>query len=181
VRGAGWHFAQFNVARLRAPLDHPDTAAFVAALDEVNAIAEASPGFVWRLTDAESGLSSSYVRAYEDPLMIINLSVWQRPEDLQAFVYRGGHTPYLRRRREWFERMDEDYLVCWWVTAGQLPTVDDAVGRLESLRAEGVSDEAFTMRELRPPPQTPGRGALRVTGPSAPRSAGEVDRAEISR
>jgi Domain of unknown function (DUF3291) len=181
VLGAGWHFAQFNVARLRQPLDHPDTAAFVAALDEVNAVADASPGFVWRLTDAGTGLSSSYVRAYDDPLMIINLSVWETPEDLQAFVYRGGHTPYLRRRREWFERLDDDYLVCWWVPAGQLPTVDEAVARLESLRADGVSDEAFTLRSLRPAPAGNGREAPRAAEPPVPRSIGEAVRTQIPR
>ncbi len=106
---------------------------------------------MWRLTD-DSGLSSSYVRAYDDPLMIINLSVWESPEQLQDFVYRSAHTPILRRRREWFEKMDEAYLVCWWVPAGTVPTVADAVARLERLRAEGVSDDAFTLRDLRPAP-----------------------------
>jgi hypothetical protein len=148
-----WHFAQFNIARLHQPLDHPDTAEFVANLDRVNAVAEASPGFVWRLTDDESGLSSSYVRAYDDPLVIINLSVWESPEQLSDFVYRGAHTPVLRRRREWFEKMDEAYLVCWWIPAGTLPTVAEAVARLERLSTEGVSDDAFTLRDLRPAPR----------------------------
>ena len=106
--------AEFNIARLRQPLDHPDTAPFVEALDMVNALAESSPGFVWRLQD-ESGQSSSYVRAYDDPLMIINLSVWESP-DASATSCSAPATPtFLRRRREWFERMDEAYLVCWWV------------------------------------------------------------------
>ncbi len=151
VNTPAWHFAQFNIARLQEPLDHPDTAEFVANLDQVNAVAEAAPGFVWRLTD-DSGLSSSYVRAYDDPLMIINLSVWESPEQLQDFVYRTAHTSFLRRRREWFAKMDEAYLVCWWIPAGSVPAVADAVDRLARLRAEGVSDEAFTLRDLRPAP-----------------------------
>jgi len=149
------HFAQFNVARLLHPLDHPATAEFVANLDQVNAVAEAAPGFVWRLKDDDTGLSSSYVRAYEDPLVIINFSVWESPEQLQDFVYRSDHTAFLRRRREWFEKMDEAYVVCWWVRAGHIPTVEDAVARLERLRTEGPSDEAFTLRELRPAPSAP--------------------------
>lgn len=149
------HFAQFNVARLLHPLDHPATAEFVANLDQVNAVAEAAPGFVWRLKDDDTGLSSSYVRAYEDPLVIINFSVWESPEQLQDFVYRSDHTAFLRRRREWFEKMDEAYVVCWWVPAGHIPTVEDAVARLERLRTEGPSDEAFTLRELRPAPSAP--------------------------
>jgi hypothetical protein len=155
VEPSAWHFAQYNVARLRQPLDHPVTGDFVAGLDEVNALAEASPGFVWRLTDEASGRSSSYVRAYDDPMMIINLTVWESPEHLEAFVYRSRHTSFLRRRREWFEKFDGAYLVCWWVPAGQVPTVEDAVERLERLRQDGVSDDGFTLRELRPAPSAP--------------------------
>ena len=150
-----WHFAQYNIARLHQPLDHPATADFVAGLDEVNALAESSPGFVWRLTDDATGLSSSYVRAYDDPLMIINLSVWETPEHLQDFVYRSTHTSFLRRRREWFVKLDDAYLVCWWIPAGQVPSVEEAVERLERLRRDGVSDEAFTLRDLRPAPGAP--------------------------
>jgi hypothetical protein len=152
VVAPAWHFAQYNIARLHEPLDHPATAEFVANLDRVNAIAEASSGFVWRLTDDDSGLSSSYVRAYDDPLTIINLSVWESPEQLQEFVYRSAHTDYLRRRREWFSRPTEAYLVCWWIPAGQVPPVEDAVDRLERLRRDGPGDEAFTLRDLRPAP-----------------------------
>lgn len=146
-----WHLAELNVARLRQPLDHPDTAEFVAALDHINALAEGSPGFVWRLTD-ESGLSSSYVRASADPLEIINLAVWETIEQLHDFVFKTGHAEYLRRRREWFQRLDEAYLVCWWVPAGEVPTVEEAMQRLGALRRDGVSDTAFTMRDRRPAP-----------------------------
>ena len=148
-----WHLAELNVARLRRPLDHPGTAEFVAALDGINALAESSPGFVWRLTD-DSGQSSSYVRADDDPLVIINLSVWVSPDHLHDFVFHTAHTPFLRRRREWFERMTEPFLVCWWVPAGEVPTVDSALARLGRLRRYGVSDEAFTLRDRRPPPVT---------------------------
>jgi len=143
-----WHLAQFNVAHLRQPLDHPDTASFVDALASVNELAEASPGFVWRLKD-EEGQSSSYVVAYDDPLMIINLSVWETVEDLHHFVFQTAHTAYLRRRREWFERMAEAYLACWWVPAGSVPTVEEAVARLARLRRDGPSDDVFTLHDAR--------------------------------
>lgn len=146
-----WHLAELNVARLRQPLDHPDTAEFVAALDAINALAESSPGFVWRLTD-ESGHSSSYVRADDDPLVIINLSVWESPDHLHEFVFHTAHTPFLRRRREWFERMPDVFLVCWWVPVGHVPTVEESLERLGRLRREGVSDDAFTLRDRRPAP-----------------------------
>jgi Domain of unknown function (DUF3291) len=148
-----WHLAELNIARLVQPLDHPDTAPFVAALDEINALAESSPGFVWRLTD-ESGLSSSYVRADEDPFVIVNLSVWESPEQLHDFVFQTAHTPFLRRRREWFERMGEAFLVCWWIPTGDVPTIDEAMARLATLRRDGVTDEAFTLRDRRSAPAT---------------------------
>jgi hypothetical protein len=148
-----WQLAQFNIARLRQPLDHADTAPFVDALDMVNALAESSPGFVWRLQD-ESGQSSSYVRAYDDPLMIINLSVWETPDALRDFVFRTGHTDFLRRRRAWFERMDDAWLVCWWVAAGAMPSVEDAIERLDRLHRDGPTADAFTLRDAFPSPTT---------------------------
>ena len=114
---------------------------------------------MWRLTD-ESGQSSSYVRADDDPRVIINLSVWESPELLHDFVFHTAHTPFLRRRREWFERMPEAFLVCWWVPAGHVPTVDESLDRLERLRRDGVSADAFTLRDRRARP--PVRAASRL-------------------
>jgi len=147
----GFELAEFNVARLRAPLDHPDTAEFVANLDAVNTEAEAAPGFVWRLTD-ESGQSSSYVVAYDDPLMIINYSIWASPNDLHAFVFKTMHAQFLRRRREWFQAVEAAILVCWWIPAGQRPPVAEAQERLERLRRDGPTADAFTLRHRFPPP-----------------------------
>ena len=148
---AEWHLAQLNVARLRQPLDHPATAAFVAALDPINELAESSPGFVWRLTD-ESGQSSSYVRADDDPLVIVNLSVWRTLGDLHDFVFRSAHTPFLRRRREWFQRPDEAHLVCWWVPADHVPTVDEALDRLATRPCRRQRRRFARCRDRRPVP-----------------------------
>ena len=151
MNAAEWHLAELNVARLRHPLDHPDTAEFVAALDDDQrpggVVARASCGG----SPTSRGLSSSYVRADDDPLVIINLSVWESPDHLHDFVFHTAHTPFLRRRREWFERMAEAFLVCWWVPAGHVPTVEESLDRLDRLRREGVSDDAFTLRDRRPP------------------------------
>lgn len=145
------HLAQVNVAQLNHPLEDERTAEFVAALDSINALAESSPGFVWRLTDAE-GQSSLYVSISDDPMLIVNFSVWETPDDLQAFVYRTDHRDYLRRRREWFAVMDEVFSACWWIPAAHTPTVDEAMQRLDLLRADGPSKKVFGFRPPFPPP-----------------------------
>ncbi len=147
------HLAEYNIARLRRPLDDEENAEFVAALAPVNAIAEATPGFVWRLTDDEGG-SSSYVRLPEidDPLTIVNLSVWTDVDSLRHYVTRSGHGAYLRRRREWFDRSDEPVLVCWWLPVGELPDPSDGHRRLLHLRAHGPSDTGWTLSHPLPAP-----------------------------
>ena len=145
---AKYELAQMNVARLRAPLDSPQLADFVGALDRINAIADGSPGFVWRLQD-DSGNATALHPMGED--IIINMSVWQDPQSLQAFVYRGDHVGVMRRRREWFEKMDL-YLVLWWVPSGHRPTAEEGIGRLNLLRSRGPSAEAFTFGNIFPAP-----------------------------
>ncbi|MEY2571297.1 MAG: hypothetical protein QOE63_1647 [Acidimicrobiaceae bacterium] len=142
--------ALLNVARLVAPLDSPPIADFVANLDPVNAVADAAPGFVWRHQD-DSGNSTS-VRMLDDDMMIVNLAVWESIEALSAYAYGGAHREMLRRRREWFERMAEAYLVLWWVPTGHRPSVDEAEARLLHLRANGPSAHAFTFRDPFPVP-----------------------------
>ena len=143
--------AQINVARLLAPIDAPETADFVTALAPVNAQADGAPGFVWRL-QTESGDATS-VQAFDDPLVIVNLTVWESIEALEAFAYReASHLAVLRRRREWFERHTEAPTALWWVPTGHIPSVAEALDRLALLRAEGPSARAFTFRERFPAP-----------------------------
>jgi hypothetical protein len=140
------HLAQINISRLLAPIDAPETADFVAALDPVNARADRAPGFVWRLQTDEGNATS--VRAFDDPLVIVNLSVWESIESLEAFAYRDdGHLAVLRRRREWFERHVESYTTLWWIPAGTTPTVAEATSRLAELRANGPTRRAFTFKD----------------------------------
>jgi hypothetical protein len=140
----GWHLAQVNIALPRETLDAPLLAGFVAALAPVNAVADASPGFVWRL-QTEDG-DATAIRAFGDDRLIVNMSVWESVEALRSFVYGAEHAAVLRRRREWFERLGVPETALWWVPAGTIPTVAEAEERLAHLRAHGPTPDAFTLR-----------------------------------
>jgi hypothetical protein len=150
VSVASFHLAQVNIGRLLAPIDDPLIAEFVAQLDAVNALADASPGFVWRLKD-DSG-NATAIPAFDDPRMIINMSVWGSLEALRDYVYRSDHTKVLTRRRDWFEKLDRPHVALWWIPAGTLPTVEDAKRRLQILAERGPSSDAFTFRDRFPAP-----------------------------
>jgi Domain of unknown function (DUF3291) len=149
VDGSGFHIAQVNIALPKEPLESPLLADFVARLEAVNALADASPGFVWRLQTDDGDATS--IRAFEDERLIINMSVWESIDTLWSFVYGGDHLAVMRRRREWFEHM-KMYMCLWWVPAGHLPDVAEAKERLASLRAEGPSPRAFTFKRRFAPP-----------------------------
>ena len=138
------HLAQLNIGRLRAPTDDPLVAEFMAALDPINALAERSPGFVWRFQTEEGNATAE--RPFDDDEILVNFSTWENVEALAAYVYRSDHTVFLRRRRDWFERMEGVFQVLWWVPAGHRPTVDEAIARLEHLRLHGPTAHAFTFR-----------------------------------
>lgn len=146
---ASFHLAQLNVATILAPLDDERMLGFVEALDHVNAVADASPGFVWRLKD-DAG-NATALRPF-GPDMIVNMSVWQTAEALFDYVYRSGHKAYLARRKEWFSIPAEMHLVLWWIPAGAIPTIAEAKRRLDLLRLNGPSPEAFTFKRRFPAP-----------------------------
>ncbi len=145
-----WQIAQLNVGRLVAPTDAPEVADFMAALDRINALADAAPGFVWRLQSDSGNATDILVSA--DPQFLINMSVWESVEALFQFVYRTAHTAVMVRRREWFEKPEQPFLCLWWVLAGHIPTVEEALARLDHLRTHGATPHAFTFREKYPPP-----------------------------
>ena len=148
-----FHLAQVNIARLAAPLDSPQLADFVANLQPINAIADASPGFIWRL-QTEDGDATS-LRFADDEWLIVNMSVWDSVDALRNYVYRSAHADVLRRRQEWFARMSEAFVALWWIEAGALPTVDDAQQRLATLRADGPTPYAFTLKQTFPVASAP--------------------------
>lgn len=147
---AQWHLAQVNIGRIRAPMDDPIMAEFKAALDEVNALAESAPGFVWRLKD-DSGNATS-ILAFPDPRLLVNLSVWTDVAALQDYVYRSMHGRFFARRQNWFERHDGAHLALWWIPVGHVPTVEEAKIRLNVLERHGPGADAFTFRQPFPAP-----------------------------
>lgn len=130
-------------------MDHPAIADFAAGLELINGLADKSPGFVWRLQTDSGDLTS--VRPYEDPDVIVNLTVWETPEALREFAYRSDHLSFLRRRGDWFIPMDGEVVVGWWVPAGHLPDIDEAKARLAHLIEHGPTAHAFGIRKPFPP------------------------------
>ena len=141
-----YHLAQLNIGRMLAPMDSPTMAGFVARLDDINALADGTPGFVWRLQD-EAG-NATALRPYEDEWIIINMSVWESVEALKAFTYSTEHSGVMRGRRQWFEPHTEMYFVMWWIPAGHIPTPQEARVRLEYMQTNGESAYAFTFRNV---------------------------------
>lgn len=141
-----YHLAQVNIARMKAPLDDPLMAGFVARLDEINALADHSPGFVWRLQTAEG--NATYLRPFDDDRILFNMSVWESVDALKQYVYRSAHGAVMRQRQEWFERFTGVYSALWWVPVGHLPGIDEAKKRLAYLEAHGPTQFAFTFQNL---------------------------------
>ncbi|WP_105970823.1 DUF3291 domain-containing protein [Streptomyces geranii] len=147
--GAAYELAQVNIGLLKAPLDSPQLKPFADGLDPVNAVADASDGFVWRL-EGEAG-DATDIRMFDDEWILVNMSVWRDTDALTAFMYQGQHRELLARRREFFERLEEAVTALWWVPAGHRPTVEEAETRLLHLRAHGPTEYAFTLRTSFPP------------------------------
>jgi uncharacterized protein DUF3291 len=156
------HLAVFNIGRPAAPLDSAQLQAFMDGLDPINALAEQAPGFVWRYT-TDGTNNATAARPFDDDV-IVNFGVWESREQLWDFVYRTEHLDFLRRRRDWFQHMQEPFLVLWWIPAGHVPSMAEAIDKLQQLRREGPTPEAFTFRQPFDPPV-----AVRATS-SVPRT-----------
>jgi hypothetical protein len=144
-----FHLAQINIGRIVAPTDSPVLTEFMDNLDRINALAEAQDGFIWRLVG--EGNDATDIQAFDDPMMLLNMSVWETPEQLAAFVYRTAHRDFMRRRRDWFQPM-ETYMALWWVPAGHRPTPAEGIARVDLLAKMGPTPEAFTFRQPFPAP-----------------------------
>jgi hypothetical protein len=152
---SAWHLAQINIGRLVAPQGDPRVQPFFDALDRINAIADGSPGFVWRLQD-ESG-NAMGISYSPDPLLAVNMSVWRDAEALFDFVYRSAHTPVMARRRDYFQRFEGAYQALWWIPAGSVPTVSEGLSRLWLLDRFGPCPQAFTFKARFPAPGEAGQ------------------------
>lgn len=139
-----YHLAQINIALAVDDMDSPVMQGFVSRLDEINGLAEQSDGFIWRLKDDNGGNDATNIQAFENPRILVNISVWRDLPSLQQFVYKSVHVELIRDRSEWFHKIKEMHQALWWVPAGHVPTVEEAKTRLEHLREHGPSQQAFT-------------------------------------
>ena len=153
---AEYHIAQVNIARMRGELNDPLMAGFVARLEEINGLADGSPGFVWRLQTPAG--DATYLRPYEDDRILVNMSVWETVETLKNYVYRTAHAELLRQRKEWFQKFAGAYVALWWVPRGHIPGVDEAKKRLAYLEAHGPTQFAFTFKTAFAPDEQFQRG-----------------------
>ncbi|MBE9607993.1 DUF3291 domain-containing protein [Chitinilyticum piscinae] len=147
-----WQLAQINVGHALAPLDDPRMAGFTGELDALNALAERSPGFIWRLQD-DSGNATS-ILAGSDPLLLVNMSVWQSVDSLEGYVYSGPHLASLKQRRQWFRKAEWPSLALWWIPAGHTPSVSEGMSKLELLRQQGPNPQAFSFASRWPEPES---------------------------
>lgn len=145
-----WHIAQMNVGTVRYPTDDSRIAEFMQRLGEINALADASPGFIWRLQSAQGNATDIILT--QNPLFLVNMSVWRSVEALFEFVYRSSHQGVMAKRRKWFERPNGPYQVLWWIPAGTTPTPQEGLERLRHLERHGSTLHAFTFREKFAPP-----------------------------
>ena len=136
------HIAQINIAKAIAPMESDTMKGFVDRLDEINALADTSAGFVWRLQEQDGNATS--IQAYDDPSIIVNMSVWENIESLKAYVYKSVHVELIRERNAWFSKMATTHMALWWIPAGHIPTVTEGKERLAILENNGPSPEAFT-------------------------------------
>ena len=146
----GYHLAQLNVGALNFPLDDVRMHGFTSMLDTVNELADNAPGFVWRLV-AGAGNDATAIRTPLGDDVIVNMSVWETRDALWDYVYRSGHLDMLRRRAEWFQLPKASFQVLWWIPAGHIPTVEEAVERLELLREHGPSPTSFGFKDAYTP------------------------------
>jgi len=146
-----YHLAQINIGRILAPIDDSLMAEFVAQLAPINALADSTPGFVWRLQTESRDATS--IRIYEDQMIALNMSVWESVDALREFAYKSAHAGVMRERKRWFEKFDGPYMALWWVPAGHIPTTEEGKERLDHLREHGDSPYAFSFKNVFPVPE----------------------------
>lgn len=147
-----YHLAQINIAKARDDMDSEVMSGFVSRLDEINSLADQAPGFVWRLQGEEGDATS--IQAFEDPRLLVNMSLWNDIESLKNYVYRSAHIDLIQNREAWFSKIRESHQVLWWVSCGHIPTPEEGKTKLQYLDEHGPSSKAFTF--AKPFPFPPG-------------------------
>jgi len=146
-----YQIAEINVARMRGVnINDPIMKEFVDNLDKVNALAESSKGFIWRLKDESNNATN--LNPFNDEQVIINISVWQSIETLENFIYKTFHTEFLKRRKEWFQSYGKAYTAMWWTPKGQYPAIQEAIEKLDYYQKNGPSELVFDFRNKYLPP-----------------------------
>ncbi len=148
---ANYHLAQVNIGRILGPMDGPIMKGFADQLEEINRLADGYQGFVWRL-QTDEGDATAYSPFEDDDMMLINMSVWESVEALFDYTYKSDHLKVMRERAKWFEPMKEMHMVLWWIPAGHIPTEQEAIAKLELLRKNGPTAEAFSFKDHFPRP-----------------------------
>lgn len=143
---SNWHLAQINIAKLLKPEGDPSVQEFFDNLDRINALAEASDGFIWRLKEEEGG-NATGLEVSPDPDLIVNMSVWRDAEALFEFAYKSAHTPVMAKRRAWFHRFEGAYQALWWVPEGYEPTIEEGLSKLWMLDRYGPTQLSFTFKQ----------------------------------
>ena len=142
------HIAEINIARMQAPLDSDTMKEFRDFIAPINALAESSPGFVWRYVESYDEAGHSETPDFEDGMIIVNMSVWESVAQLKEFTYKTVHSYFVRKRLRWFESLGHPHLACWWVEPGHRPSIAEAKQRLEWLEERGPTAEAFTLGQV---------------------------------
>ncbi len=145
-----WHLAQINIGKMTAPKGDPRVQPFFDELDRINALAEQSPGFIWRLIGDINDATD--IQPTVDPLLLVNMSVWASADDLFNYVYRSAHTSIMAQRKDWFERFEGSFAALWWIPTGHEPTIDEGLAKLWHLDRFGPTPLAFTFKKRYPMP-----------------------------
>jgi len=153
VQLSAHHLAQVNVTQAKADMDSDLMQGFVSRLDEINTLADCAEGFIWRLKE-DSG-SATAIRVFDDPLLLINMSVWANLQALKHYVYKSLHVELIKDREVWFNKMGESHQALWWIPAGHIPSIEEAQKQLEYIRKHGPSAQAFTFAKPYPTPMPP--------------------------
>jgi Domain of unknown function (DUF3291) len=140
-----YHLAQVNIGKILAPMDSEVMSEFKNNLDRINALAEASEGFVWRLKEENNNATS--IKVFEDDFMLINMSVWKDIDSLYNYVYESAHVEYLKNRKLWFEKLTDKYMALWWIPAGHIPTPSEAIERINHIQLHGDTAFAFGFKK----------------------------------